>query len=315
MIENKTESNGIKRRKANSVIHKDMKMDYYYFSKHLTITNIYQSLCNEFRLLKYITNNWLLSNQHNNQNAFKYIQHSIDGCIPRTLKVNAQRVIREDGKIYIACEGPNYGTVYDFWTLVWQENVKTIISLNFPYEECLYPDSYQKKYETIQYWPIVNGKTYNYMPFKITCINSFMMADCKHYATNTKECVYRLTQLCIQNCKQKNDRYLTHICYYRWPDGRLPLPWGRENTLAKAANTLLKLFLMVSNDKTLIHCHAGRGRTGVLLALDFAMHQLRNLQTVNIKAIIEKIRQQRPGAVINHWQYIYINLIIAEQVN
>uniref|UniRef100_A0A1I8EQU6 TYR_PHOSPHATASE_2 domain-containing protein n=1 Tax=Wuchereria bancrofti TaxID=6293 RepID=A0A1I8EQU6_WUCBA len=61
------------------------------------------------------------------------------------------------------------------------------------------------------------------------------------------------------------------------------LPWGKQNTLAKAANTLLKIFLMVSDDKTLIHCHAGGDRTGVLLALDFAVHQLKNLQTVNVE--------------------------------
>lgn len=38
------------------------------------------------------------------------------------LQVNAQRITRQDGKIYLACEGPNLTTVYDFWTLVWQVN-------------------------------------------------------------------------------------------------------------------------------------------------------------------------------------------------
>lgn len=41
--------------------------------------------------------------------------------------------------------------------------------------------------------------------------------------------------------------------------------------------------LQVSDDTTLVHCHAGRGRTGVLIALDFAVHQLKNLQTVNVE--------------------------------
>ncbi|EFO14226.1 hypothetical protein LOAG_14298, partial [Loa loa] len=140
--------------------------------------------------------------------------------------------------------------------------------------------------------------------------------DCVIRTNNSKECVYRLTQLRIRYCNsinQQKDRYLTHVCYFRWPDGRLPLPWGQQNTLAKAANTLLQILLMVGDDTTLIHCHAGRGRTGVLIALDFAIHQLKNSQTVNVEALIEKIRQQRPGAVMNHWQYAYINIIIAEQ--
>lgn len=43
----------------------------------------------------------------------------------------------------------------------------------------------------------------------------------------------------------QKDRYLTHVCYYHWPDGRLPVEWGEQNTLAKAANTLLQILLMV----------------------------------------------------------------------
>lgn len=58
---------------------------------------------------------------------------------------------------------------------VFEENVKTIMSMNFPYEERLYPDSNRRNHETIQYWPTVNGKTFNFMPFKITCIDSSLM--------------------------------------------------------------------------------------------------------------------------------------------
>uniref|UniRef100_A0A8R1XT59 Tyrosine specific protein phosphatases domain-containing protein n=1 Tax=Onchocerca volvulus TaxID=6282 RepID=A0A8R1XT59_ONCVO len=314
-VENKTESKHLGKQKTkSSIIRKDMKVEHWFLT-HFSISDAYQSFCDEFDTLENITNDWLSSIDHNHR-AVTFIQHSISTNLSRTLKVNAQRIIRQDGKIYLACEGPNRITVYDFWTLVWQENVKTIMSMNFPYEERLYPNIYQENQETIQYWPIINGKIYNFMPFKILCISSFMMADCENRTNDKNEYIYRLTKLRIQYCNpidQQKDRFLTHVCYFRWPDGRLPLPWGKQNTLAKAANTLLEILLMVSDNVTLIHCHAGRGRTGVLIALDFAMHQLKNLQTVNIGALIEKIRQQRPHAVMNRWQYVYINIIIAEQ--
>uniref|UniRef100_A0A0R3RTI7 Tyrosine-protein phosphatase domain-containing protein n=1 Tax=Elaeophora elaphi TaxID=1147741 RepID=A0A0R3RTI7_9BILA len=127
--------------------------------------------------LEHTTNDWLSSNHTDNRSAFTFVQHPISASSSRTLKVNAQRIIREDGRIYLACEGPNLVTVYDFWTLVWQENVKAIMSLNFPYEERLHPDGYQGNQETVQYWPIVSGKAYNFMPFKITCINSSLMVS------------------------------------------------------------------------------------------------------------------------------------------
>ncbi|KAM3720974.1 Receptor-type tyrosine-protein phosphatase gamma [Dirofilaria immitis] len=315
MVGNKIESKRLRKQKTkNSIICKNMKVEHWFLT-HFSISNAYQSLCSEFDSLQHMTNDWLSSIDHDHS-AFTFIHHSISTRLSRTLKINAQRIVREDGKVYFACEGPNLITVYDFWTLVWQENIKAIMSMNYPYEERLYRNAYQKNQETIQYWPIIHGKTYNFMPFKITCISSFLMADCKIRTNDKNEYVYRLTKLRIRYCNPiypQNDRLLTHVCYFRWPDGRLPLPWGRQNTLAKAGNILLQILLMVSDDITLIHCHAGRGRTGVLVTLDFAMHQLKNLQTVNIAALIEKIRQQRPGVVMNRWQYVYINIIIAEQ--
>ncbi|EYC23338.1 hypothetical protein Y032_0015g2599 [Ancylostoma ceylanicum] len=66
-------------------------------------------------------------------------------------------------------------SVFDFWCMVWQENVERILSVNFPHEERLYPAIYDPSKETIQYWPIEIGKTVAYMPFKITCMDTRMM--------------------------------------------------------------------------------------------------------------------------------------------
>lgn len=70
------------------------------------------------------------------------------------------------------------------------------------------------------------------------------------------EYVYRLTKLRMRYCNPidpQKDRFLTHVCYFRWPDGRLPLPWGKNNTLAKAANNLLQILLMVINTFMIIN--------------------------------------------------------------
>ncbi|VDK78695.1 unnamed protein product [Litomosoides sigmodontis] len=315
VIEEEAKSNGLRKGKLKiTFVRNDLTVKHWFLTR-FSISDAYKALCKEFDVLEYVTNNWLLS-VHNTLRAPRFLQHSISASTSRTLKVNAQRITREDGKIYFACEGPNLATICDFWTLVWQENIKTIVSLNCPYEERLYPNSFRKNYQTIQYWPTVEGKIYGCAPFKITCIKSSLMIDCKIRTNDKRECVYRLTQLRIRYGNAtygQRDRFLTHVCYFRWPDGRLPLPWGKNNTLTKAANALLEMLVMVSSDKTLIHCRAGRGRTGVLIALDFAMYQLKSLRSVNVQALIEKIRRQRPGLVMNHLQYAYINLIIAEQ--
>ncbi|VDN24628.1 unnamed protein product [Gongylonema pulchrum] len=71
--------------------------------------------------------------------------------------------------------------------------------------------------------------------------------------------------------------------------------------------------ILITDNKLLVHCHAGIGRTGVLIALDCAIYELKNAGTVNIKNLIETIRKQRPRAVMNRWQYAYINVVVAEQ--
>ena len=62
----------------------------------------------------------------------------------------------------------------------------------------------------------------------------------------------------------------------------------------------------------LVHCHAGIGRTGVIISTDMALRQLRNTHTVNIKEVVEQLRLKRPRSVMNPWQYALIHLIVAE---
>ncbi|KAK6017628.1 hypothetical protein OSTOST_16847, partial [Ostertagia ostertagi] len=68
-----------------------------------------------------------------------------------------------------------------------------------------------------------------------------------------------------------------------------------------------------SSSSLLVHCHAGLGRTGVFIALDVALRQLYQNNTVNIKGVVEKIREKRARAVMNPWQYAYINVVVAEK--
>ena len=73
----------------------------------------------------------------------------------------------------------------------------------------------------------------------------------------------------------------------------------------------------------------GLGRTGVFIAVDVAIRQLEQAQTVKFKesakkkchffqvgiaGIVEKVRETRARSVMNPWQYAYINLLVAEKV-
>ncbi|EYC23336.1 hypothetical protein Y032_0015g2599 [Ancylostoma ceylanicum] len=103
----------------------------------------------------------------------------------------------------------------------------------------------------------------------------------------------------------------------RWPDGCLPIPWPL--TTASYAVTAMRIIDIVerelpsSTSPLLVHCHAGLGRTGVFIALDVALRQLYQNNTVNIKGVVERLREKRARAVMNPWQYAYINVVVAEK--
>lgn len=67
-----------------------------------------------------------------------------------------------------------------------------------------------------------------------------------------------------------------------------------------------------SDTPLLVHCHAGIGRTGVIISTDMALRQLRANNTVNIREVVEQLRSKRPRCVMNQWQYALIHLIVAE---
>ncbi|KAJ1370017.1 hypothetical protein KIN20_031650 [Parelaphostrongylus tenuis] len=140
-------------------------------------------------------------------------------------------------------------------------------------------------------------------------------------AAKANDMVYRVTQLRVSYSnpidEPEPDREVVHMCYYRWPDGGLPIPWPMTTT--SNATTALRIIEIVerelppSSSSLLVHCHGGLGRTGVFIALDVALRQLYQNNTVNIKGVVERLREKRAKAVMNPWQYAYINVVLAEK--
>uniref|UniRef100_A0A0K0DFN7 Protein-tyrosine phosphatase n=1 Tax=Angiostrongylus cantonensis TaxID=6313 RepID=A0A0K0DFN7_ANGCA len=292
-----------------------MRVDRWFLTR-FSIDNAYGGLCEEFISLEGGPSAW--EQQTGRGNPF--IATPFGGNANRQLKINAQRIGPLFHGQYLASEGPTVSSVFDFWCMVWQENVERILSVNFPYEERLYPSMYDPSKETIQYWPTEIGETVVYMPFKVTCVNTRMMISPGILAVTPNEMVYRVTQLRISYSNPigapQPDRELVHMCYYRWPDGGLPIPWPITMSYATTALRIIDIVdreLPPSTSSLLVHCHAGLGRTGVFIALDVALRQLYQNNTVNIRGVVEKLREKRARAVMNPWQYAYINVVVAEK--
>ncbi|KAL3084682.1 hypothetical protein niasHT_031567 [Heterodera trifolii] len=95
--------------------------------------------------------------------------------------------------------------------------------------------------------------------------------------------------------------YVHHFHWRRWPDRGVP-----QNDLAP----LRLLFHVQQFRRSVVHCSAGIGRTGTLVALHIAYDTLQRGQRLNILALARNLRQHRAQSVQTLDQYLYIYFVI-----
>uniref|UniRef100_A0A914Z4N7 Uncharacterized protein n=1 Tax=Panagrolaimus superbus TaxID=310955 RepID=A0A914Z4N7_9BILA len=80
---------------------------------------------------------------------------------------------------------------------------------------------------------------------------------------------------------------------------------------------LLRLLRVVRIDPgatALIHCSAGVGRTGTVMAIELALRAILDGKEVNILEIVKEIRCHRACAVQTEGQYVFIHRCLIEFV-
>ncbi|XP_061195011.1 receptor-type tyrosine-protein phosphatase epsilon-like [Saccostrea echinata] len=198
----------------------------------------------------------------------------------------------ERDKQYIAAQGPKQNTVIDFWTMIWQERVTTIVMLTNLKEGM--------KTKCTQYWPAANRHiNYGSVSVKLT--------DEKVYA------FYIIRKLSVNHKETIESRVVTQYHYTSWPDHGTPDPLCLVVFLDHVTRTNQR------NSQTVVHCSAGIGRTGTYIALDVLNQIGRKTGKVNVAEYVKKMRENRMNMVQTYEQYMTIflalNEIFKSQVN
>ncbi|CAI8053566.1 Receptor-type tyrosine-protein phosphatase alpha, partial [Geodia barretti] len=174
----------------------------------------------------------------------------------------------------------------DFWRMVWQERVPSVVMITNLVEG--------KKTKCEQYWPSSGSQDFG--PFHVSITHQLILAD------NT------IRTLSVE--LSGKTRKVTHFHYTAWPDHGVP----------DYATSMLNFHKMVMKDHKahrgplLVHCSAGVGRTGTFIAIDNVLEQRETEGVVNIPGVILKLRQQRTNTVQTLDQYIFIHDAILESV-
>ncbi|XP_061195009.1 receptor-type tyrosine-protein phosphatase epsilon-like [Saccostrea echinata] len=188
---------------------------------------------------------------------------------------------------YIAAQGPKPNTLDDFWEMVWQENVFSIVMLTNLKEGT--------KVKCHQYWPDAN-KNVNYGSVSVKLMEE------KEYA------FYIVRKMTARHSESKESRTVTQYHYTAWPDHGTPEPL----CLVVFLDHVTRIGSSQNDSPTIVHCSAGIGRTGTYIALDALERIGRKRKKVNVAEYVKKMRENRMNMVQTYEQYMTVFLALNE---
>ncbi|XP_026123520.1 receptor-type tyrosine-protein phosphatase eta-like isoform X2 [Carassius auratus] len=185
-------------------------------------------------------------------------------------------------KEFIAAQGPLPCTVNDFWRLIWEKNVHTIVMLT----KC----NEQGRVKCEEYWP---AETKRYDNLTVINISEVPLED------------WTLRDFEVKNTKTAESRSVRHFHFTAWPDHGVP---ETTELLINFRHLVREHMDQYSrHSPTLVHCSAGVGRTGTLIAIDRLIFQIEQDGVVDVYGIIHDLRMHRPLMVQTEDQYVFLN--------
>ncbi|XP_068097359.1 receptor-type tyrosine-protein phosphatase H isoform X3 [Hyperolius riggenbachi] len=187
-------------------------------------------------------------------------------------------------KEFIASQGPLPSTTADFWRMVWEHHVNTIVMLT----NCM--ENGRVKCE--HYWPL-DYTPCTYEDITVTVTSETILSE------------WTIRDFSLKNAKQQGVKYVRHFHFTAWPDHGVP---ESTSSITQFRN-LVREYMDArrSTGPTIVHCSAGVGRTGTLIALDYLIQQMEKEQRVGIYGFVEKMRLNRNLMVQTEAQYIFLN--------
>ncbi|OQR99735.1 receptor-type tyrosine-protein phosphatase [Achlya hypogyna] len=202
--------------------------------------------------------------------------------------INANFV--DDGK-YIACCAPPPSAIADFWSMIWHENVHVILMLtNFVERQMLKAD---------WYWD-PQGSVVRIGDLSVRLASETESA--LGYTTRAFE---------LTHIPSAATRTVHHVQLTTWPDHGVLTDFSVIEPMLHLVNALNT----PTPSPIVVHCSAGIGRSGTFIAIDMILKQLRAAvvassdmaPALDVQAIVQRIRTDRPGMVQTAEQYEMIH--------
>ncbi|KAI6656528.1 Receptor-type tyrosine-protein phosphatase alpha-like [Oopsacas minuta] len=192
--------------------------------------------------------------------------------------------------VFISTQAPMDSTICDFWRMIFERNVHTVIMLCNLIEH--------KTEVCAKYWPEI-GDELDLDAVTITNQGEEQNDDLKILERDLK----------VEYKKLKSSRVIKHYNFQGWYDNRFPEDLNGLIELLDIANECN------NEDKRapiLVHCSTGVGRTGVFCSLYNSIEQATFEECVNLFYVIKKLRLQRIHTIQSLQQYQFCYQALAE---
>ena len=194
--------------------------------------------------------------------------------------INANFVVGyKERKRWVCAQGPLEYTLADFWRMIQEQGVEIVIMLTNLEE--------YNRVKCAQYWPGAGTSTYG--PVTVAFVQE------KRYS----DYVVRELKMTVEG---HAPRTISHYHYLQWKDFNAP----------EHAPAMLKFVKRINeawsgSSPILVHCSAGVGRSGTLIAIDSLTQAISEEGAVSIFQTVSDLRRQRNYLVqsVKQYQFVY----------
>ncbi|XP_075281348.1 receptor-type tyrosine-protein phosphatase eta [Opisthocomus hoazin] len=191
-------------------------------------------------------------------------------------------------KAFIAAQGPLPNTIEDFWRMIWEKNIYSIVMLT----KCVE----QARTKCEQYWPDKQSKSYG--DIIVTMVSEVVLPE------------WTIRDFTVEKSNKPESHTVRQFHFTSWPDHGVP----------ETTDLLINFRHLVHeyssqnpvDSPTLVHCSAGVGRTGTFIAIDRLIQQIEMENTVDVYGVVYDLRMHRPLMVQTEDQYVFLNQCVMD---
>uniref|UniRef100_A0A8C0ES60 Receptor-type tyrosine-protein phosphatase eta n=1 Tax=Bubo bubo TaxID=30461 RepID=A0A8C0ES60_BUBBB len=191
-------------------------------------------------------------------------------------------------KAFIAAQGPLPNTIEDFWRMIWEKNIYSIVMLT----KCVE----QARTKCEQYWPDKQSKSYG--DIIVTMVSEAVLPE------------WTVRDFTVEKSNTPESHSVRQFHFTSWPDHGVP---ETTDLLINFRHLVHEYSSQNPTDSpTLVHCSAGVGRTGTFIAIDRLIQQVEMENTVDVYGVVYDLRMHRPLMVQTEDQYVFLNQCVMD---